>query len=63
MLCYIPRNLAIGSLHSNRGYEVGIIYMDDYNRASTALVSTNNTVNLPCSASNTKNEIIVTIPT
>ena len=51
-----------GSLHSNRGYEVGIIYMDSFNRASTALVSTNNTVNIPCSASTTKNEILVSIP-
>ena len=50
------------SLHSNRGYEVGIIYMDEFNRASTALVSRNNTVNIPCSASTSKNEIIVTIP-
>lgn len=51
-----------GSLHSNRGYEVGIIYMDSFNRASTALVSKNNTVNIPCSNSITKNEIIITIP-
>ena len=50
------------SLHRNRGYEVGIVYMDDFNRSSTALVSTNNTVNVPCSASTTKNEINVTIP-
>ena len=50
------------SLHSNRGYELGIVYMDEYNRASTALVSNNNTVNVPCSRSITKNEIIATIP-
>jgi len=50
------------SLHSNRGYEIGIIYMDDFNRSSTALVSPNNTVNIPCSASTTKNEIKVNIP-
>lgn len=50
------------SLHSNRGYEVGIIYMDDFNRSSTALVSENNTVNIPCSASTTKNKIKVNIP-
>ena len=37
--------------------------MDDYNRATTALVSTNNTVNIPCSKSAKKNEIIATIPT
>ena len=37
--------------------------MDEYNRASTALVSNNNTVNIPCSKSVTKNEIVATIPT
>ena len=36
------------SLHSNRGYEVGIVYMDDYLRSSTALVSTNNTLQISC---------------
>lgn len=50
------------SLHSNRGYEVGIVYMDDFGRSSTALVSPNNTVSVPCSASDTKNSIQVTIP-
>lgn len=50
------------SLHSNRGYEIGIVYMDDYNRSTTALVSPNNTVHVPCSASDTKNSIQVTIP-
>jgi len=50
------------SLHSNRGYEVGIIYMDSFNRATTALVSDFNTVNFPCSASSTKNSINITIP-
>jgi hypothetical protein len=52
----------IESLHSNRGYELGIVYMDDYNRSSTALVSNNNTVNIPCSRAVNKNEIIATIP-
>jgi hypothetical protein len=51
------------SLHSNRGYEIGIVYMDEFGRSSTALVSPNNTVNVPCSASDTKNTIQVTIPT
>ena len=27
------------SLHSNRGYEIGMVYMDEFNRATTALVS------------------------
>jgi len=51
------------SLHSNRGYEIGIVYMDDFGRSTTALVSPNNTVQVPCSASDTKNSIQVTIPT
>jgi hypothetical protein len=51
------------SLHSNRGYEVGIVYMDEYLRASTALVSQNNTVYVPCSSCDKQNKILVTIPT
>jgi len=53
------------SLHSNRGYEVGIVYMDDYNRASTALVSSQEngaSVNIPCSNSIDRNFIQVEIP-
>ena len=51
------------SLHSNRGYEVGIVYMDEFNRASTALVSPDNTIKIPCSKSSNKNSIQVEIPT
>jgi hypothetical protein len=51
------------SLHSNRGYEVGIVYMDDFLRSSTALVSPNNTVQVPCANSIDKNSIRVSIPT
>ena len=50
------------SLHSNRGYEVGIIYMDEFNRSTTALVSPNNTEFTPCGSSASKNSIQVTIP-
>ena len=32
------------SLHSNRDYEVGIVYMDEYGRASTVLTSVDNTL-------------------
>jgi len=49
------------SLHSNRGYEVAIVYMDDNLRSSTALVNTGNTVSIPASASITKNYIVATI--
>jgi len=50
------------SLHSNRGYEVGIVYMDEFLRSSTALVSPSNTVQIPCENSVDKNQIKVTIP-
>ena len=33
-----------GSLHSDRDYEVGVVYMDDFGRASTVLTSQNSTV-------------------
>lgn len=49
------------SLHSNRDYEIGIVYMDDYGRSSTALVDTNNTIFIPCNKSVTKNNIRVTL--
>ena len=52
-----------GSLHSNRGYEIGIVYMDEFNRATTSLVSENNTEFFPCSTCDTINSIDVTIPT
>ena len=50
-----------GSLHSNRDYEVGIVYLDEYNRASTALVSTKNTVFVAPRLSIFKNSITATI--
>ena len=51
------------SLHSNRGYEIGIVYMDEFNRSTTALVSPENTEHVPCGYSENKNSIRVTIPT
>ena len=50
------------SLHSNRDYEIGIVYMDEFNRATTALVSPNNTEHVSCGFSSYKNSIQVTIP-
>lgn len=49
------------SLHSNRDYEVGIEYLDEYGRASTAQVSVNNTVFFDSSTSDKKNKIRVQI--
>ena len=50
------------SLHSDRDYEIGIVYMDEFNRSSTALVSPQNTVHVGCSKSATQNSVQVTIP-
>lgn len=50
------------SLHSNRDYETGIVYLDDYGRASTVLVSLFNTIFVPPAQSIDKNEIQVQIP-
>jgi hypothetical protein len=50
------------SLHSNRDYEIGIVYMDDFNRSTTTLVSQANTEHISCANSDTKNSILVTIP-
>jgi hypothetical protein len=51
------------SLHSNRSYEIGIVYMDEFNRATTALVSPYNTEFVSCGYSNLVNLIRVNIPT
>ncbi len=50
------------SLHSNRSYEIGIVYMDDFGRSSTALVSNSNQVHIPCGDSIFRNTIRVDIP-
>jgi len=50
------------SLHSNRDYEVGIVYMDKYKRATTTLTSSQNTVFVPPVNSDTINKIRTTIP-
>lgn len=50
------------SLHSNRGYEVGIVYMDEFNRATPAFCSPINTAFVPCEYSKYANSITVTIP-
>ena len=50
------------SLHSNRDYDVAIIYMDDYARSSTALVSLNSSINVPAKNSTLINKAQVNIP-
>ena len=59
---YYEKTGAPSSLHSNRDYEIAMVYMDEFNRSTTALVSPFNTEHVPCSASVNKNSIRVTIP-
>lgn len=54
---------SLASLHSNRGYETFIVYIDEYGRQSSPLSSQYNTINVPCENSVNKNSIRVTIPT
>jgi len=50
------------SLHSDRDYSVGIVYMDDFNRSTTAILAPNSTVHVSCGLADTKNSITVDIP-
>lgn len=50
-LVYIASESSKRSLHSNRDYEVGVVYMDEYNRSTTALVCNTNTLFIPESKS------------
>jgi hypothetical protein len=49
------------SLHSNRDFSVGIIYMDDYGRSTTVLTSDNNSIHVPAANSTLKNTLNVKI--
>jgi len=50
------------SLHSNRDYDIGLIYMDEYNRSSTPLLSNNSSFKVPASNSVIQNKAKTTIP-
>jgi hypothetical protein len=50
-----------GSLHSNRDFQTGIVYLDSYGRASTVLTSNFNTVSIPAANSISVNKIKTTI--
>ena len=61
--CFFQQVSSPISLHSNRGYQVGIVYMDEFNRATTVLTSNDNTVKVPSDKSSSVNRVKVTIPT
>lgn len=52
---------AFTSLHSNRDYEVGLIYMDQEGRKTTVLNSQNNTVYVPAANSDLTSKLEVTL--
>ena len=54
-------DLDTGSLHSDRDYETGIVYSDEYGRSSTVLVSEYNTVYVEPGNSVTANSIQVAV--
>ena len=54
---------SLESLHSNRDYDLAMVYMDDYARSSTALVSLDSSINVPATNSVTFNKAQVNIPT
>lgn len=49
------------SMKSNRSYEAGIVYMDDFGRMSTVLISDENTVFIPNDACDEQNVLEMTI--
>ena len=50
------------SLHSNRDYQVGIVYQDAEGRQSTALESISNSFHIPAYESEALNSAVITIP-
>jgi len=50
------------SCKSNRDYEIGIIYLDEFGRKTTTLTSLINTIYIPQSFSTKQNKLKITIP-
>ena len=53
----VPRK----TFKSDRDYEIGIVYLDDYGRMTTVLTSDGNTVHVPASASTAQNLLKVSV--
>jgi len=58
----ITSGSGIPSLHSNRDYDIGMVYMDEYGRSTPALVSLNGSINVSAGRSAQKNAALVEIP-
>ena len=49
------------SLKTNRSYEVGLVYLDEYNRASTVLTDPRNSIYIPQDYSTYQNKLVVNV--
>lgn len=58
---YIKADGYKNSLHSNRGYEVGIVYIDSFGRNTTALICETNSTFFDAGSCDTRNYIRTTI--
>lgn len=58
---YVKADAYTESLHSNRGYEVGIVYMDSFGRNTTALICETNSSFFNAGTSSLRNYIKTTI--
>tara|TARA_Y100000361_G_scaffold40628_1_gene34775 strand:- start:10128 stop:14951 length:4824 start_codon:yes stop_codon:yes gene_type:complete len=52
----------VRSLHSDRNYELGMEYLDEFGRATTVLTSANNSIYIPCVSSGFANRLVAKIP-
>ena len=51
----------VKSVKSNKDYEIGLVYLDDYGRSTTVVTSEGNSVNVPLSSQKLQNELTITI--
>ncbi|TDD77113.1 Ig-like domain-containing protein [Flavobacterium caseinilyticum] len=52
---------SVSTLKTNRSYEAGLIYMDEFNRQTTVLTQLNNTIFIPQNLALSKNKIKVSL--
>lgn len=53
---------SVSTLKTNRSYEIGLVYMDEFNRQTTVLTQLNNTIFIPQNLALSKNKIKVSLP-
>jgi hypothetical protein len=52
---------SISTTKTNRSYEIGLVYMDDFNRETTVLTQLNNTIFIPQELALSKNKIKISL--